>query len=87
MSVISVSGRVLLAKLRIVSFGDERLEGQEHHVQAQGGENPDMAELNIYVTGRGTVWIDDIKPLTCLLEQAFSAKPPEYQPLPACIPL
>jgi hypothetical protein len=25
------------------------------------GENPDMVELNIYVTGRGTVWIDDIK--------------------------
>lgn len=25
------------------------------------GENPDIVELNIYVTGKGTVWIDDIK--------------------------
>jgi hypothetical protein len=25
------------------------------------GENPDVVELNIYVSGRGTVWIDDIR--------------------------
>jgi hypothetical protein len=29
----------------------------------RAGENPDMVELNIYVTGRGTVWIDDIRVL------------------------
>ena len=25
------------------------------------GQNPDVVELNIIVTGRGTVWVDDIK--------------------------
>ena len=25
------------------------------------GQNPDVVELNIYVSGRGTVWIDEIK--------------------------
>ena len=25
------------------------------------GQNPDIVELNIYVNGQGTVWIDDIK--------------------------
>lgn len=31
------------------------------------GENPDRIELNIFVSGRGTVWIDDIK----LLKQSL----------------
>ena len=25
------------------------------------GQNPDVVELNVHVTGRGTVWIDDIR--------------------------
>lgn len=32
------------------------------------GENPDIIELNIYVTGMGTVWIDDIKLLKLSLK-------------------
>ncbi len=32
------------------------------------GENPDIVELNIYVNGQGTVWIDDIKLLKRPLE-------------------
>lgn len=34
----------------------------------RAGENPDVVELNIYVSGRGTVWIDKIELLKRPLE-------------------